>query len=319
MYFDTSWDYITGTSWHIRDITITDAASKINSLYYVVGNITGTAGAWTGTVSEVTSLYEGLTIAYRIGVAGASTTNLNLNGLGNKLVRRATGNMTTHLPVGTIVLLTYDGTRWVWADYDSNTTYAAMSVAEGQAGTVSTLRTMRADYLKQIIEHHITNTPSAHTLASHSDVTITSNSTGEILKWNGTNWINNTLTEAGIASTGQLNNYLPLAWRYSYWRYKQYGTDTGTGSYFFGTTSTNGYGSWMTQNIKEVNGVLVKPRGTLASKALTINHHKGMSLFVDNRTDLAHGLLPSWLRYLMLVLLGLLQQLHLVGILMLQA
>lgn len=45
----------------------------------------------------------------------------------------------------------------------------------------------------------------------------------------------------------------------------------------------------MTQNIKEVNGVLVKPRGTLASKALTINHHKGMSLFVDNRTGLAHG------------------------------
>ena len=58
-----------------------------------------------------------------------------------------------------------------------------MSVAEGIAGTVSTLRTMRADYLKQIIEHHITNTvPSAHTLGSHSDVTITSNSTGEILK-----------------------------------------------------------------------------------------------------------------------------------------
>ena len=45
----------------------------------------------------------------------------------------------------------------------------------------------------------------------------------------------------------------------------------------------------MTHNIKKVNGVLVKPRGTLASKALTINYHKGMSLFVDNRTGLAHG------------------------------
>ena len=30
------------------------------------------------------------------------------------------------------------------------------------------------------------------------DVTITSNSSGEILKWNGSAWVNNTLTEAGI-------------------------------------------------------------------------------------------------------------------------
>ncbi len=40
--------------------------------------------------------------------------------------------------------------------------------------------------------------PIAHTLDSHSNVTITSNSSGEILKWNGSAWINNTLAEAGI-------------------------------------------------------------------------------------------------------------------------
>jgi hypothetical protein len=38
----------------------------------------------------------------------------------------------------------------------------------------------------------------AHTLDSHSNVTITSNSSGELLKWNGSAWINNTLAEAGI-------------------------------------------------------------------------------------------------------------------------
>jgi len=43
--------------------------------------------------------------------------------------------------------------------------------------------------------------PSAHTLDSHSNVTITSNSNGEILKWNGSAWINNTLAEAGIQAT----------------------------------------------------------------------------------------------------------------------
>jgi len=43
-----------------------------------------------------------------------------------------------------------------------------------------------------------TFTPSSHTLDSHSNVVITSNTTGEILKWNGSEWVNNTLAEAGI-------------------------------------------------------------------------------------------------------------------------
>jgi hypothetical protein len=38
-------------------------------------------------------------------------------------------------------------------------------------------------------------------LSTVSDVTITAVASGEILKWNGTAWINNTLAEAGIAAT----------------------------------------------------------------------------------------------------------------------
>ena len=41
-----------------------------------------------------------------------------------------------------------------------------------------------------------------HTLDSLSNVTITSNTNGEILKWNGTAWVNNTLAEAGIQAAG---------------------------------------------------------------------------------------------------------------------
>lgn len=37
-----------------------------------------------------------------------------------------------------------------------------------------------------------------HSLASLSDTTITSNTAGEVLKWDGSKWINNTLAEAGI-------------------------------------------------------------------------------------------------------------------------
>ena len=39
-----------------------------------------------------------------------------------------------------------------------------------------------------------------HTLDGLSNTTITSNTNGEILRWNGSAWVNNTLAEAGIAS-----------------------------------------------------------------------------------------------------------------------
>ncbi len=41
-----------------------------------------------------------------------------------------------------------------------------------------------------------------HTMENLSNVTVTSNSSGEILKWNGTAWVNNTLAEAGIQPAG---------------------------------------------------------------------------------------------------------------------
>ena len=41
-----------------------------------------------------------------------------------------------------------------------------------------------------------------HTLDGLSNTTITSNTAGEILKWNGTAWVNNTLSEAGIQPAG---------------------------------------------------------------------------------------------------------------------
>lgn len=46
------------------------------------------------------------------------------------------------------------------------------------------------------------STSHNHTLDGLSNTTITSNSSGEILKWNGSAWINNTLAEAGIQPAG---------------------------------------------------------------------------------------------------------------------
>ncbi|MGR3218452.1 MAG: beta strand repeat-containing protein [Candidatus Anammoxibacter sp.] len=45
---------------------------------------------------------------------------------------------------------------------------------------------------------YIGDPPTAHTIESHSDVTITAIAANEILKWSGAAWINNTLVEAGI-------------------------------------------------------------------------------------------------------------------------
>lgn len=106
----------------------TDIGKPENTVYYIEG--TGSvAGTWLGSHPDITSYYDGLKISYKIGVAGASTTTLNINDLGARQVYRATSNLTTHLPVNTVVYLTYttvSGTgRWVWANYaDGTESYA---------------------------------------------------------------------------------------------------------------------------------------------------------------------------------------------------
>lgn len=46
------------------------------------------------------------------------------------------------------------------------------------------------------------STSHNHTLDGLSNVTITTNSSGEVLVWNGSAWVNNTLAEAGIQPSG---------------------------------------------------------------------------------------------------------------------
>ncbi len=88
----------------------------------------------------------------------------------------------------------YDGTNWVFFGWslDSDTTYSAMSVSEGTTGTATSSRVMRADYLKQIIQHYIPTNVSSFT----NDAGYTTN-TGTITKVqaNGTD----------VASSGTAN------------------------------------------------------------------------------------------------------------------
>ena len=135
--------------------TNTDIANAIKySIHYVEGPTTDTTpGTWTGTINGITELYDGLTIIYVPAVAGgSSTTTLNINGLGAKTCYYSNTNaMTTHYSVGTPILLTYRNNCWRRADYNSNTTYSAMSVAEMRTGTATSERSIRADYLKTFL------------------------------------------------------------------------------------------------------------------------------------------------------------------------
>lgn len=135
--------------------TNTDIANAIKySIHYVEGPTTDTTpGTWTGTINGITELYDGLTIIYVPAVAGgSSTTTLNINELGAKTCYYSnTSAMTTHYSVGTPILLTYRNNCWRRADYNSNTTYSAMSVAEMRAGTATSERSIRADYLKTFL------------------------------------------------------------------------------------------------------------------------------------------------------------------------
>lgn len=109
-------------------------------LYYVVGNTTGTAGTWTGTISGLTAYYDGLTIRYKQGIAGATNVYLNINNLGNAQVYRMAGNrLTTHWPTGTISTLTYNSSDNRWyanGDYNSTDDYRMRWQGDVAVGTL---------------------------------------------------------------------------------------------------------------------------------------------------------------------------------------
>lgn len=99
-------------------------AAKQNSTYYVEGTGT-TSGTWLGSISGLTSYYDGLTIRYKIPTNGASTTTLNINGIGAATIYHyGTSKLTTHYPVGSVISLTYinaNGGSWTKDMYYDST------------------------------------------------------------------------------------------------------------------------------------------------------------------------------------------------------
>ena len=117
-------------------------ADLSEGVFFIKG-ASGTAGTWTGSHPDITAYYDGLMIAYKVGVAGASTTTLNINGLGAvKVVRNATTAVSTVYPVNSVVFLVYtvdSGTAyWKAHDYDANTYQRVYETSTNQEYAITT-------------------------------------------------------------------------------------------------------------------------------------------------------------------------------------
>lgn len=114
----------------------------ISGIYPVKGTQTATTASWTGVLSGINELFDGLTIAYYLPRTSASNVTLTLlfeNGLSTPAVPvyyTGTTRMTTHYDAGSTIILTYwsagsilvNGTatteaRWTHCDYDSTNIY----------------------------------------------------------------------------------------------------------------------------------------------------------------------------------------------------
>ena len=109
------------------------------SIPFIVGTQTAVTGTWTGTTSEISALYDGLTIRYWLPYNGSgnATLNLTLSGGGTtgakNIYKSGTTRVTTHFPAGNIITMTYrvdaviSGSTtkytgwWVDAEYNSDT------------------------------------------------------------------------------------------------------------------------------------------------------------------------------------------------------
>lgn len=108
-----------GNGINIQNSTI---STDGDMFYKIVGEGT-VAGSWSGTDQRITEYSDGLTILYKVPVAGASTTKLNINNLGQKTCYlNGSTKITTNYAVGAWVLLKYcsDINSGCWQVFDYN-------------------------------------------------------------------------------------------------------------------------------------------------------------------------------------------------------
>lgn len=144
------------------------------------------ANTWTGISGDISITSAGVAT-----VADDSHAHIIANVDGLQTALDAKQNASTALTTST----TFGG--------DVSGTYNAIVVADDSHNHIIS----NVDGLQTALDGK-SSTSHNHTLDSLSNVTITTNASGEILKWNGTAWVNNTLAEAGIQAAGTYNTII---------------------------------------------------------------------------------------------------------------
>ena len=162
----TEEDVSNGVKFHLRS-----GASAVGIARNVAFATCTTAAATKDKVATVTSpgtfsLSIGQIVAVKFtntntySATADSHVTLNVNGTGAKPIYwgndgAPTGTNTTAFGRANYTnLYIYDGAYWIWigSSSDNNTTYSAMSVAEGTTGTATSARSISAKNLKEIID-----------------------------------------------------------------------------------------------------------------------------------------------------------------------
>ena len=113
----------------ITDTALDDRYQKISDKeFFSITNSGTVAGTWLGSHDDITAYFDGMTIAfYQNGLAGASTTTININSLGAKTIYHANDSkLTTHYGSRALIMLQYDSDQdrfyahdFYYSDYNS--------------------------------------------------------------------------------------------------------------------------------------------------------------------------------------------------------
>ena len=176
------------------------AATTSAQLAGVITNETGSGSLVFAT--SPTLVTPALGAATATSINGATITSGSLNG---SVTGTNTGDQTS------IVGITGTKAQFNTAVTDGDILYVgdAPTAHTHTTSDITNLSSYTGFDARYFTESEITSTLTGYSLTSHnhtldslSNVTITANSSGEILKWNGSAWINNTLAEAGIQPAG---------------------------------------------------------------------------------------------------------------------
>ena len=147
-------------------------------------------------------------LLYLVKASGAGATNLKhqQGGAGaGKITTLTGGDKALSATVPTILMARTIGSNLEWVEYgggtasDLDTTnYAAATLVIESEGIGSNDNDTTLPTSAAVKDYVDTQVATEDTIAELNDTTISGIASGELLKWNGSAWINQTLTEAGI-------------------------------------------------------------------------------------------------------------------------